>query len=50
MRLMCGMMLIGAVVWSGVAQAQTASCRYNGVEYPHGTKVGPYTCVNGVWV
>jgi hypothetical protein len=26
-----------------------ANCIYNGNEYPEGTVIGPYVCVNGQW-
>ena len=27
-----------------------ANCIYNGIEYPEGTTVGPYECLNDKWV
>jgi hypothetical protein len=32
-----------------VAAQSGCACLYNGQWYPHGTKIGSLTCVNGAW-
>ncbi len=40
-------MLIGILLLSNIA---VADCSYNGQDFPEGTVIGPYVCVNGEWI
>ncbi len=32
------------------SSAAMADCTYDGVQYPEGAIIGPYSCSNGQWV